>query len=424
MNTIMMVVVDGAGDREDSSPTPLEAARTPNLDKLASMGTLGLLYTVGKGIAPESDAGVFSLLGYDPLSTHLARGVVEVLGSGVAFENGDLALRAGFATVEGDHLIDRRAGRNLSTEEAKELGLAVNNELRLKDKVQFDFRPTVGHRAVLVFRAGTNRFSSNISNFDPAYIRKGNVSVAVPSTESYELPKCEPLDRKPETIRSAALVNEFGYKARQILDKHPVNVRRKREGKLPANWILMRDAGTEKPKVPSFNMKWKLDPAMIADLPVELGIGKLLGMQIERLEPGTSIEGYVERAKLALKLAQEYDFVYVHLKGPDEPGHDGMFQLKKKRIEEIDSGFFSVLASSKDLEKMVICVTCDHSTPWRDKAHSEDPVPLLIINKNTRGDGKRSRFTEKDAKMGVLGTIPFGRMVLERFLGRTSSTET
>jgi len=424
LNTIMMVVVDGAGDREDDSPTPLEAARTPNLDKLASMGALGLLYTVGKGVAPESDAGVFSLLGYDPLSTHLARGVVEALGSGVAFENGDLALRAGFATVEGDRLIDRRAGRNLSTEEAKELGLAVNNELHLKDEAKFDFRPTVGHRAVVVFRAGKNPFSSNISNFDPAYIRKGNVSVAVPSTESYQLPKCEPLDRNPETIRSAALVNEFGYKARQILDKHPVNVRRKREGKLPANWILMRDAGTEKPTVPSFNTKWKLDAAMIADLPVELGIGKLLGMKIERLEPGTSIEGYVERAKLALKLAQEYDFVYVHLKGPDEPGHDGMFQLKKKRIEEVDNGFFSVLASSKDLENLVICVTCDHSTPWRDKAHSDDPVPILIVKKGAREGGKSARFSEKDAKMGVLGTIPFGRMVLERFLGQTSSTET
>src|SRR3989441_11131545 len=114
----MMVVVDGAGDREGSSPTPLEAARTPNLDKLASMGTLGLLYTVRKGIAPESDAGVFSLIGYDPLSTHLARGVVEALGSGVAFENGDLALRAGFATVEGDDLITRRVGRTLSTKVA------------------------------------------------------------------------------------------------------------------------------------------------------------------------------------------------------------------------------------------------------------------------------------------------------------------
>src|SRR2546428_11020933 len=153
----MMVVVDGAGDREDDSPTPLEAARTPNLDKLASMGALGLLYTVGKGVAPESDAGVFSLLGYDPLSTHLARGVVEALGSGVAFENGDLALRAGFATVEGDRLIDRRAGRNLSTEEAKELGLAVNNELLLKDKVQFDFRPTAGQTTGLVFPARMNR---------------------------------------------------------------------------------------------------------------------------------------------------------------------------------------------------------------------------------------------------------------------------
>src|SRR2546427_3922983 len=119
----MMVVVDGAGDREDDSPTPLEAARTPNLDKLASMGTLGLLYTVRKGIAPESDAGVFSLLGYDPLSTHLARGVVEALGSGVAFENGDLALRAGFATVEGDHLIDRRGSRKPFADGAKEFGI-------------------------------------------------------------------------------------------------------------------------------------------------------------------------------------------------------------------------------------------------------------------------------------------------------------
>jgi len=184
----------------------------------------------------------------------------------------------------------------------------------------------------------------------------------------------------------------------------------------------MRDAGTEKPAVPSFETKWKLDPAMIADLPVELGIGKLLGMRIEQLESGTSIEGYVERAKLALKLAQEYDFVYVHLKGPDEPGHDGMFELKKKRIEEVDNGFFSVLASSKDLEKMVICVTCDHSTPWKDKAHSEDPVPLLIVKRNTREGEKKARFTEKDAKVGVLGTILFGRMVLDRLLGRTSNS--
>src|SRR5713101_1321787 len=153
-----MAVLDGASDRPSDGKTPLEAATTPNLDALTRRGALGSMYTVGRGVAPESDAGVFSLLGYDPLSTHLARGVVEALGSGVAFENGDLALRAGFATVKGDRLIDRRAGRNLSTGEARELGSAVNSELRLKNEIQFDFRPTVGHRAVVVFRAGKNHF--------------------------------------------------------------------------------------------------------------------------------------------------------------------------------------------------------------------------------------------------------------------------
>src|SRR3989304_5962067 len=110
-----MVVLDGASDRLGPEPTPLESARTPNLDALVRRGVLGTMYTVGKGIAPESDAGVFSLLGYNPLETHLSRGVVEALGSGVDYRDGDLALRAGFATVVGDKLTDRRAGRNLST---------------------------------------------------------------------------------------------------------------------------------------------------------------------------------------------------------------------------------------------------------------------------------------------------------------------
>src|SRR3989441_4362659 len=127
-----MVVLDGAGDKPGPEETPLEAAKTPNLDTLTENGSLGKLYTVRRGVAPESDAGVFSLLGYDPLKTHLSRGVVEALGAAVGFKNGDLALRAGFATVKGDKLVDRRAGRNLSTPEAQELGAALNKKLRLK----------------------------------------------------------------------------------------------------------------------------------------------------------------------------------------------------------------------------------------------------------------------------------------------------
>src|SRR5713101_7987854 len=224
-----MVVLDGASDRPGPDKTPLEMAKTPHLDSFARTGNLGLLYTVGKGVAPESDAGVFSLLGYNPLTTHLSRGIVEALGANVDFDDGDLALRAGFATVEGDKLVDRRAGRDLSTEEAVQLGSALNKELHLKNPILFDFKPTVGHRAVLVFRHNSHdRFSPNVSNFDPAYVRQGNISIAQSGKGHYELPKCEPLDSSPEAVVTSALVNEFGYKARTILDLHPVNQERRK----------------------------------------------------------------------------------------------------------------------------------------------------------------------------------------------------
>jgi len=148
MVPIIMVVLDGASDRPSDGKTAVESAATPNLDALVRRGALGSMYTVGKGIAPESDAGVFSLLGYDPLQIHLSRGVVETIGAGVDFHDGDLALRAGFATVEGDKLVDRRAGRNLPTEEARQLATAVNSGVRLKNGTRFQFQATVGHRAV------------------------------------------------------------------------------------------------------------------------------------------------------------------------------------------------------------------------------------------------------------------------------------
>ncbi len=408
-----MVVLDGASDRPGVEKTPLEAASTPNLDALVKRGSLGSTYTVGEGIAPESDAGVFSLLGYDPLQTHLSRGVVETLGSGVQFDEGDLALRAGFATVQGDKLVDRRAGRNLSTEEAQELAVAVNRELRLKEGIVFEFKATVGHRAVVVFRAGSHRFSSDISNFDPAYARKGNISIAQPSAKEYDIPKCEPLDDSREAIISAALVNEFGFKARRVLEHHPVNEKRRSMGKKPANFVLMRDAGTSRPDVEAFTEEWGLKAAMVADLPTELGIGRLLGIDVREIPPGTSLGDYRRRAELVLRLAGQYDFVYVHLKGPDEPGHDGLFDLKRRRIEEIDSGFFAILQKASKLQRIVLCATCDHSTPWKDKGHSDDPVPVLFVGGSVKPGGS-SRFTETEARNGSLGQLTRGVLIIER----------
>src|SRR2546425_233396 len=410
---IVMVVLDGASGSLSSKKSPLEAASTPNLDALTGRGNMGRMYTVGEGIAPESDAGVFSLLGYDPLETHLSRGVVEALGAGVEFDDGDLALRAGFATVKGDKLVDRRAGRNLSTLEAQKLGAALNKELRLKSSAWFVFNPTVGHRAVVVFRRDGIQFSSNISNFDPAYVRKGNISLAQPGVKEYDIPRCEPLDDSDEAIVTAALVNEFGFKARSILDNHPVNEARRKKGMVPANFVLMRDAGTSKPQVQGFQAKWGLDPLMIADLPAELGIGRLLGIDVRELAPGTRPDDYRKRAELVLDSVGKYGFVYVHLKGPDEPGHDGLFDLKRERIQEIDKGFFSILSKSAGLKDLVVAVTCDHSTPVEDKGHSDDPVPVLVIGGKIKPDGSL-RFTERDAVKGSLGTLKKGRMLLER----------
>jgi 2,3-bisphosphoglycerate-independent phosphoglycerate mutase len=371
------------------------------------------MYTVGKGIAPESDAVVFSLLGYDPLRIHLSRGVVESIGARVDFHDGDLALRAGFATVERDKLVDRRAGRNLSTEEARQLANAVNSEARLKNGTRFIFEATVGHRAVVVFRANGHRFSSEISNFDPAYVRTGKISLAQPGAKEYDIPKCDPLDDSPAAVKSAAIVNEFGFKTRQVLDPHPVNQQRRAQGKKPANFVLMRDAGTTKPTVQDFRDKWGLKAAMIADLPAELGIGRLLGMEVREISPGTSLEDYRRRAELVLRLAGEYDFVYVHLKGPDEPGHDGLYDLKKQRIEEIDGGFFSHLRTAAKLQRTVLAVTCDHSTPWKDKGHSNDPVPVLVAGGSLKPDGS-NRFTETNAGSGHLKKMERGSMLLPR----------
>src|SRR2546425_8841905 len=303
MVPIIMVVLDGASDRPSDGKTALESAATPNLDALVRRGALGSMYTVGKGIAPESDAGVFSLLGYDPLQIHLSRGVVESIGARVDFHEGDLALRAGFATVEGDKLVDRRAGRNLSTEEARQLATAVNSEVRLKNGTHFQFQATVGHRAVVVFQANGHMFSSEISNFDPAYVRTGKISIAQPGATEYDIPKCDPLDDSPEAVKSAALVSEFGFKTRQALDSHPVNLQRRKQGKRPANFVLMRDAGTTKPIIQGFREKWGLKAAMIADLPAELGIGRLLGMDVREIPPGTALHDYRKRAELGWRLA-------------------------------------------------------------------------------------------------------------------------
>ncbi len=410
---ILYVILDGVGDLpspERGNQTPLEAAATPYLDKFAAGGRMGIVYTVKRGFAPESDAGVFSLLSYDPSKLDLSRGVVEALGAGLEFRAGDLALRCNFATVQDGQILDRRAGRNVSTAEAQELAASLNDDSRLKALAEFELKATIGHRCVLVFRNGERNLSGSVSNLDPAYIRKGKVTVARSGvTLPTEIPKCAPLNRTKAAAKTATLLNRFAAEIHDALRNHPANLRRTERGDLPANFLLMRDAGTKPPRVKTLREKFGFTSVALADMPVELGIAKVVGMDVEVFPPDRSLEGYSRRAEKARELAARYDLVYVHLKGPDEPGHDGDFDGKKKSIEDIDKGFFAHLPQ---LGSKLLCVTADHSTPCDVKGHSDDPVPLLITGSNIKSDGSM-RFTEKYGKKGKLGTIRHGHEVLK-----------
>jgi len=410
---LIYIVIDGIGDlpiKELGDETPLGFAETPNLDYLASKGRLGLMYTVGKGIAPESDVAVISILGYNPFKYHVGRGPLEAHGAGLSMKDGDLALRCNFATLgAGKRIIDRRVGRTLTTEEASELSKVINQEVQLESfPAEFEFKNTFGHRAALVIKSKDMPLSAEITNTDPAYERVQGMGIAKPEFKM-TLRECVPLKDTEEARRAARLVNEFTEKSHEVLDKHEVNKRREAEGKLKANVILSRDAGDKVPKFFNINERYGVKFACLADMPVERGISKLVGMHLIELPPpsGDIKADSNLRIRRLMENYESFNCFYIHIKGPDEPGHDGDFKRKAEIISRIDKFFFGELISRIDLKETLICVTADHSTPCNLKAHSDDPVPLLISGDNIKPDGIK-RFSEKTCRKGSIGILKHG----------------
>ncbi|MEM3578371.1 MAG: alkaline phosphatase family protein [Candidatus Bathyarchaeia archaeon] len=419
---LIYVVIDGMGDlpiEELGNKTPLEAADTPNMDFLASHGKTGLMYTVRKGIAPESDVAVISILGYDPFKYGTGRGILEAVGAGIEVKDGNLALRCNFATLgEKGELIDRRAGRNLTTKEATMLCEAINENVKLESHpADFEFKNTVGYRGVLVIRSRQKSLSSKITNTDPGYARIKELGIAEAKINMF-LKKCEPTDGSEEAKISADLVNEFVEKSHGVLDKHEINKKREAEGKLKANVILTRDAGHKLPKFFNINEHYGVRFVSLTDMPVERGISKLAGMDIVILPPPSRDirKDCVIRVKKLIEHLPAYDCFYIHIKGPDEPGHDGNFDAKKHIISIIDKYFFAKLLQKIKLENFVICATADHSTPCKLKAHSDDPVPLLISGNKIKGDNI-SKFSERECKKGSLGILNSGTELMPKLIG-------
>jgi 2,3-bisphosphoglycerate-independent phosphoglycerate mutase, archaeal form len=423
VNKLLYVCLDGLGDDpipEFDGRTPLEAADTPNLDELARRGSTGTVVTVGPGIAPESDIGVFGILGYDPHEEHPGRGVLEAMGSGMDFRDGDLAYRINFATAEWPRIVDRRVGRDVTSEETHALATEVNEKLKLPGAT-FELKATIEHRGALVIRSLDGAaLSAEVTNTDPAYARDGSLGVALESFELHVV-SCEALVDDPAAERAAELTDAFVEGSAGVLDASEVNTLRRARGQLPANLILTRDAGDHLPRIQPIRDRFGLTWGCFVEMPVERGISMALEMEpvaAPRLDAAgfgaAAQEAYSEWAALASEALGEFQALYVHIKGPDVPAHDGRAGDKRDVISAIDRAFFGVVLERLDMSRTVVAVTGDHSTSSLRMAHTADPVPLLVSGAGVSSDGSAA-FGERECAEGSLGQL-LGPRILPRLV--------
>ncbi len=404
------MILDGMGDlpaKVLGDETPLDAAEMPNLDFLATRGELGYMYSVKPSFVPESDEAIISIFGNEQMDS--TRGQLEVRGTDLKLTRGDLALRVNFATVDSlvsGKIIDRRAGRTLTTKEAEELARALNNNISLP--VKFVFEPTIQHRGVLIFRGG---FSDDITGNDATYT-EGKFH------ESDKAGFCKPTNDDENAQYTANIVNEFVEKAYEILNSHPINEERRRRGLMPANFLLVRGAGIEPPKLNLYK-KW----AAMVYMPLEMGFARASGMEVYSFDyPDLKTLDSYDNLHDGLRLACKYsikalkkfwktkDYIYIHIKETDTPGHDNKPVEKKEMLEYIDKTLFKFLRKFAPPRKIKVVVTADHATPCKMKTHTADPVPVLLYNDSIP---EAKKLSERNARIGTLGRI-MGKELLKK----------
>lgn len=375
MKKIIFVLLDGLAD--DAKPSPLQAAKKPNLDFLAKQGICGVLDNeiTGKDF---SEAANFNILGYPE---HPGRGYVEAVGAGLKPGDNDICFRSNFATVNEDFVVlDRRAGREEKglDELAEEL-----NGMRIKN-CEITFKHTLGHRAVLIISG--EELCEHVSATDPKKVGE-RVREAIPTIPEHD-------KDFPKAKKTAKILNEFTKKSFHILSKHEINKKRK----IPANIVLSRNPG-KKMELESFEKKYGMKAACIAGVTGTIGVAKILGMRAIQKGNGLTTTDLGEKVQALFEFLKKYDFIWLHIKGTDVAAHDKKYEEKKEFIERIDREVFSELIN---LENVLIVVTTDHITSSITGEHMLGYVPILIY-----GNGKDdvSKFDEESVIKGDLGII-------------------
>lgn len=387
MTKLVVLLGDGMADlplEALGGRTPLQAAKKPNMDRLARQGRSGLARTVPEGYAPGSDVANLSVLGYDPAECYTGRAPLEAAAMNVPLGPGDIAFRCNFVTIENGLMKDYSAGQ-ISSEEGREL------------------------IAALARLIPNRRLYSGVSYRNLLVLQAGATAVCTPPHDISDRPVAEYLPSGQDSLLLLDLMDA----ARPVLEKHPVNLRRIAAGKRPANAIWLWGQGPA-PAMPSFAQKYGLSGAMISAVDLLKGIGRYAGLEVIDVPgaSGTIDTNYQGKVDAALRSLQSRDFVYLHVEAPDEAGHEGEIALKVRAIELFDEKVVGpVLQGLEESgEDWRVLLMPDHATPIVIKTHSSDPVPFTIAGSGIQPDGVE-KFYEAAAMAGGYGLVQATELV-------------
>ncbi|MBR3588144.1 MAG: cofactor-independent phosphoglycerate mutase [Clostridia bacterium] len=397
-----VILYDGMADLpvgELGGRTPMEAANKPNFDRLARKGEIGLVRTVADGLKPGSDVANLSVLGYDPKKYYTGRSPLEAVSIGVKMLDDDIALRCNLVSLSDEENYEDKtmvdySGGDISTPEAAEIIKSVEEHF---GNDIFKFYAGVQYRHCLIWHGGT----VDLGSMTPPHDISGQVVGQYLSTSD-----------------NAKVLISMMKESYDFLMKHPVNIKRMAEGKLPANSIWLWGEG-KKPMLPSFEETFGLKGSIISAVDLLKGIGQCAGMKTPDV-PGST--GYIDtnfegKAKQAVEdFNSGCDFVYIHFEAPDECGHRREAQNKVRSIELIDEKVLPVIIEGLEkFDDYKILILPDHPTPIKTATHSSDPVPYMIYHKKGEKENTFTSINEKTAKDSG-NFVDFGPDVMKKFL--------
>ncbi len=406
----IILLGDGMADRPHKDlggRTCLQAARTPNLDQLATLGRVGVVRTVPEGFPPGSDVANLSVLGYDPRSCYTGRSPLEAASIGVSLTPEDVAFRCNLVTlrVTGGRssvrdgcrkavMEDFSAG-HISTEEARTLIEEIGEKLGTEF---IRFYPGVSYRHLMVWRGGKERIECT----PPHDIQDKEIQDYLPRGEGDDV------------------INELMEASFGILSNHPLNKGRIERGRRAANSIWLWGQG-RRPSMQTFREKYGLEGAVISAVDLTKGIGIYAGFDVINVPGATGWidTNYVGKAEHALFALKSKDIVYLHVEAPDEAGHTGDVQNKIKAIEDFDEFIVgNVMHGMKQFDEYRILVLPDHPTPLELRTHSSEPVPFAIYDNRAERSGEVITYDERIADRKDALVFEEGYKLMDHFLKR------